>query len=230
LRLRSNRSSSKQQLFRASHTESARPFVVVLMGEGGMDEGRARIVAWVGREILPHEADVRAWLRRSLASDAEVEDIIQDAYCRLLSLSATSHIASPRAYFFTAARAVALDRLRRSRIVRMEAITEIENLHVVLDEPSPERVTSARRELERVRRLIAGLPERCRRIFEMRKIQGLSQREIAQIMGVTETIVENDVVKGQRLILRAIAQGETSEGLQPQATENHERARDSRRD
>ncbi|HEX6859550.1 MAG TPA: sigma-70 family RNA polymerase sigma factor [Caulobacteraceae bacterium] len=195
-----------------------------------MDEGRARIVAWVGREILPHEADVRAWLRRSLASEGEVEDIIQDAYCRLLSLGGTGHIASPRAYFFTAARAVALDRLRRSRIVRMEAVTEIENLNVVLDEPSPERVTAARRELERVRRLIAELPERCRRIFELRKIEGLSQREIARVMGVTETIVENDVVKGQRLILKAIAEGEMSPGRAAPPVESHERARDRRGD
>jgi RNA polymerase sigma factor (sigma-70 family) len=200
------------------------------MGGARMDESRARIVAWVGREVLPHEADVRAWLRRSLVTDGEVEDIIQDAYCRLLSLGGTSHITSPRAYFFTAARAVAIDRLRRSRVVRMETVTEIEALNVVLDEPSPERVTAGRRELERVRRMIAVLPDRCRRIFELRKIEGMPQRDIARLLGVTETIVENDVVKGQRLILKAIAEGETTTSPVAGAPESDERARDSRRD
>lgn len=195
-----------------------------------MDESRARIVAWVGREILPHEADVRAWLRRSLVSDGEVEDVIQDAYCRLLSLPNTSHIGSPRAYFFTAARAVAIDRLRRSRVVRMETITEIDALNVVLDEPSPERITAGRRELERVRRLIASLPDRCRRVFELRKIEGVPQREIAAMLGVTETIVENDVVKGQRLILKALAEGEPTASRPARPPEKHERARDSRGD
>ena len=195
-----------------------------------MDEARARIVAWVGREILPHEADVRGWLRRSLVSDGEVEDIIQDVYCRLLSLSSTSHIASPRAYFFTAARAVAIDRLRRSRVVRMETVTEIEALNVVLDEPSPERVAAGRRELERVRGMIASLPERCRRIFELRKIEGMPQRDIARLLGVTETIVENDVVKGQRLILKAFAEGEATTSVPARAPEDEERGRDSRRD
>ena len=195
-----------------------------------MDEARARIVAWVGREILPHEADVRAWLRRSLVSDGEVEDVIQDAYCRLLSLQGVSHITSPRAYFFTVARAVVIDHIRRSRVVRMETVTEIDALHVVLDEPSPERATAARRELERVRRLIADLPERCRRVFEMRKIEGLPQREIARQLGVTETIVENDVVKGQRLILKAIAEGEATSVRVAGTPESHERARDSRGD
>jgi RNA polymerase sigma-70 factor (ECF subfamily) len=184
----------------------------------------------VGREILPHEADVRAWLRRSLVSDGEVEDVIQEAYCRLLSLAHTSHIASPRAYFFTAARAVVIDHIRRSRVVRMETVTEIDALNVVLDEPSPERVAAGRRELERVRRLIAALPDRCRRVFELRKIEGMPQREIASLLGVTETIVENDVVKGQRLILKAIAEGETTTSRTTGTSERDERARDRRGD
>jgi len=195
-----------------------------------MNESRARIVAWVGREVLPHEADVRGWLRRSLVSDGEVEDVIQEAYCRLLSLQNTSHIASPRAYFFTAARAVVIDHLRRSRVVRMETVTEIEALNVVLDEPSPERVAAGRRELDRVRRLIAALPDRCRRVFEMRKIEGLPQREIAHQLGVTETIVENDVVKGQRLILKALAEGEEAISRAAGTPERDERARDRRGD
>jgi len=195
-----------------------------------MSDSRARIVAWVGREILPHEADLRAWLRRSLVSDGEVEDVVQEAYCRLLSLQNTGHIASPRAYFFTAARAVVIDHLRRSRVVRIETATEIESLNVVLDEPSPERVTAGRRELERVRRLIAALPDRCRRVFEMRKIEGLPQREIARQLGVTETIVENDVVKGQRLILKALAEGEEASSRTTGMPEKDERARDRRSD
>lgn len=195
-----------------------------------MGESRAKIVAWVGREILPHEADVRAWLRRSMIPAGDVEDFIQDAYCRLIGLENVSHIASPRAYFFTVARAVVIDHVRRSRVVRMETITEIDALNVVLDEPSPERVAAGRRELDRVRRMIAALPDRCRRVFELRKIEGLPQREIARLLGVTETIVENDVVKGQRLILKALAEGETTINRMAGTPEKDERARDSRGD
>ncbi len=63
-------------------------------------------------------------------------------------------------------------------------------------------------ELARVQRLIAALPERCRRIFEMRKIEGLPQREIARRMGVSEHVVENESVRGLRAILAALAEGE----------------------
>jgi RNA polymerase sigma-70 factor (ECF subfamily) len=46
---------------------------------------------WVGSEILPHEADVRAWLRRSL-DPHDLEDIIQSAYCRIASLDDVSQM------------------------------------------------------------------------------------------------------------------------------------------
>lgn len=195
-----------------------------------MDEDRRRVVAWVGREILPHEAAVRAWLRRSLGPGCEVEDVIQDAYCRLIGLKDFSHIQNPRAYFFTVAKGIVIDTLRRSRVVRMETVTEIEALHVALDDPSPERIAAGRRELARVRRLIAALPDRCRRTFELRKIDGLSQREIARRMGVPETTVENDVKRGLRLLLEALAEGEGAAEPTPGIAESHGRARDGRRE
>lgn len=191
-----------------------------------MDDDRRRVVAWVGRDILPHEADVRAWLRRSMVPVNEIEDIVQDAYCRLAGMTEVGHIANPRAYFFTVARSIVVDRMRRARVVRMETVAEIDALNVVWDDPSPERITAARRELERVKGLIAGLPGRCRHIFELRKIEGLSQREIAKRLGVTETIAENDVVRGLRLILKAIAEGEGEAAEAIRTERSHGRTRD----
>ncbi|MEG1452274.1 RNA polymerase sigma factor [Brevundimonas sp.] len=193
-----------------------------------MHEDNAKIVAWLGREILPHEADVRRWLRRSRLATAEIEDIVQDAYCRLSALTDTAHILSPRAYFFTVTRNVLLDHVRRARVVRMETVAEIDALNIPWDAPTPEVIAGARRELERISVLISKLPDRCRRIFVMRKIEGLSQREIAATLGVTETIVENDVVRGLRLILKAIAEDEKPETSLSRNKAKSIRARNSR--
>lgn len=189
-------------------------------------QSRERIMAWVGSEILPHEREVRAWLRRTL-DPADIEDVVQEAYCQIARLGSVAHIRSGRAYFFTTARNIVLMQLRRARVVRIDSVTEIDNLNIVLDEPSPERVAGGRRELDRVRRLIEGLPDRCRRIFELRKIEGLSQREVAQKLGVTEHVVENDVGKGLKLILKAIAEGERNAERALTEMARDERARDS---
>jgi RNA polymerase sigma-70 factor (ECF subfamily) len=165
---------------------------------------RAKIVAWVGAQVMPHEAAVRAWLRRSLVSHEDIDDLIQEAYARIAALEEVDHILRPDGYFFQTVRNLLGDHLRRSRIVRIDAATEIDSLSLYDDEPSPERITAARRELARVRELIAALPDRCRRIFELRKIHGLPQREIARLLGVNESAVENDGAKGLRLILKAL--------------------------
>src|SRR3546814_16751460 len=101
-------------------------------------------MAWVGKEILPHEADVRAWLRRTLDPE-DLEDVIQETYCQIAALKDVGHIRSGRAYFFTAARSIVLMRLRRQRIGRLASATDIESLHRVGDAPSPERVGGGRR-------------------------------------------------------------------------------------
>ena len=66
---------------------------------GGMrlfDKQRLGIVSWVSREVLPHEADVRRWLRR-MANVPDAEDVIQEAYCRISNLSDVRHIKNGRA-------------------------------------------------------------------------------------------------------------------------------------
>ena len=191
--------------------------------------GRERILAWVASEVLPHEADVRRWLRRML-DPQDLEDVVQETYCRLSGLESVAHIHNGRAYLFTTARNVVLERMRRARIVSIETVTEIDALDIVLDEPSPERIAAGRRELARVRRLIEGLPERCSRVNEQRKIDGLSQREVARAMGLPEHIVENDVVKGLKLILKAISEGEEAAERALTNVGRDERARDSRGD
>jgi RNA polymerase sigma factor (sigma-70 family) len=183
-------------------------------------QSRAEIVAFVGSQILPHEADVRAWLRRTGGLAADVDDIIQETYCRLAALEAVTHIANGRAYFFRTARNIAIERIRRARIVRIDCVTEIDALNVVDDEPSPERIVAGRRELLRVQRLIEGLPERCRQIFTLRRIHGLSQREVAARLGVTENVVETQSMRGLRLILRALT--EMSARDQPAADKDHD--------
>lgn len=166
-----------------------------------------QIVAWVAHHILPHEALVRAMLRKSLVNEQDIDDLINDAYCKLSNLSTTDHIEQPLSYFLRVVRNLHVDWLRRARIVRIESATENLLANVLDESPSPERVAEARRELAKVQEIISSLPERCREIFNLRKVEGLSQREIALKIGVSENVVESDVAKGLRLVSAALSRG-----------------------
>ena len=165
---------------------------------------RKQVVAWVASSILPHEPAVRAWLRPRVRSDHDIDDLVQEAYAKLAALTAVDQIAKPRSYFFQTVQNLLTDHIRRERIVQIEAVVDFDSLISEFDEPSPERIVGARREFDRVAALIDDLPDRCRQIFRMRKIDGLSQREIALRLEVSESIVENDGAKGLRLIMEAL--------------------------
>ena len=166
---------------------------------------RKELVAWVGSQILIHEADVRAWLRRMIPASHDIDDVVQEAYSRIVALDDITRIRNGRAYFFRAARNIALERLRRARVVRIDALEDVDSLAIADEAPSSERILAGRQELQRVQRLIAGLPAPCRQIFELRRVHGVPQRQIAQRLGISENTVEMQAVRGLKLILGALA-------------------------
>jgi len=194
---------------------------------GGLRQSRREIVTWVGSNIVPHEADLRTRLRRMAVPEEEINDIVQDAYLKISNLDAVAHIHNGRGYFFATARTMLLDRIRRERIVRIDSMTEMEALTLADEDPGPERRVSARLELERVRQLIDALPDRCREIFELRRVQGLPQREIAARMGLPEHTIEQQACRGLKLILKALA-GEDA-ATTPDATTSRKRESDRQR-
>ncbi|MBU6297542.1 MAG: sigma-70 family RNA polymerase sigma factor [Alphaproteobacteria bacterium] len=190
---------------------------------------RARRASWVASKVMPHEPAVRRWLRKSRVAESEIDDIVQQAYCKLAELDSVEGILRPDAYFFEIVRRLFVGSVRRARIVSLDSIAEMGTLNIGTDEPSPERVVAARRELDEVMRLIDRLPARCRKVFQLRKIHGLSQREIAARLRIAETTVENDVAKGLRLISRAL-RAQSDKEPQRSLSESYEGRRTRRAD
>jgi RNA polymerase sigma factor (sigma-70 family) len=170
---------------------------------GQMSQNQDELIEWVGRCVLPCEGSARAWLRRASVKPSEIDDIIQEGYSRIASIESFRHITNPRAYFVGIVRNILFEQLRRSRIVRIDTVAELDALNISDNSPDPERAMSAKDELVRLRRLIDALPARCRRVFVLRKIDGLSQKQIAERLGITVNTVETQVGRGLRLILKA---------------------------
>jgi RNA polymerase sigma factor (sigma-70 family) len=167
-------------------------------------QSRKDIVAWVGSHVLPHEAAVRAWLKRWTRHAQDIDDVIQEAYSRLAALDSVAHIGSGRAYLFQTTRNIVLEQLRRSKIVRIDNVTDFADLSIVDETPPLDRIVGGARELQRVERQIDRLPFKCRRVFIMRRIHGVSQRDIARHLGISESAVEKQATRGLKLILKAM--------------------------
>jgi RNA polymerase sigma-70 factor (ECF subfamily) len=173
---------------------------------------RRMLAAWMAREIVPHEAGMRAWLARARVSAEDIDELMQEAYCQIVSLPSVDHITAPRAYFMASLRHLMLRRIRRAQVVAIDAIEQIENWRddgVI----SPEDEAGSRMSLQRLMGIIAGLPERCRRVVELRKIEGWSQKDIAAHMGMSEKAVEKQVWVGVRAIREAWASAEAQSAM-----------------
>jgi RNA polymerase sigma factor (sigma-70 family) len=188
---------------------------------------RKELITWVGSHILPHEADVRSWLRRLVPGLHDIDDVIQEAYARIIALENATHIRNGRAYLFHTVRNVALEQLRRARIIRIEAIADLESLAIADDAPSTERIVAGCQELQRVQQLIATLPPPCRQIFELRRVHGVPQQQIAKRLGVSENTVEMQAVRGLKLILKALVSEREAGG--PDRGAQHEQSARIRR-
>jgi RNA polymerase sigma-70 factor (ECF subfamily) len=182
----------------------------------------------VGSHVLPHEAAVRAWLKGWTRRDQDIDDVIQEAYCRLAAMDDVTHVGNGRAYLFQTTRNIVLEQVRRSKIVRIDNVTDMSALSIVDEAPPLDRALSGARELQRVAKLIEGLPPKCRRVFVLRRIHGVSQQEIARMLGVTQAAVEKQASRALKLIVKGLECDEVadnSEGESDERSRDHTRRR-----
>ena len=160
----------------------------------------AEVQAWFVREVLPLEAVLMQFLRRGARNAADAEDLRQEVYVRLCEVAQREIPHPTRPFVFTVARNLLIDRARREQIVSIEAVADLETLNVAIDEAGPDRNAIARDELRRLQTALDKLPRRFRAAVVMRKIQGLSRREIATQLGIAEKTVERHLTEGVRAL------------------------------
>lgn len=155
------------------------------------EEGR-----WFADHLLAHEPLLRAWLQSRFGANVPVNDIIQEAYLRVLRIRRTEPVNAPKAFLFATARNLALN-VTRSAKVRGEHMAAPLDESELLDETSNVRESVARyEELEILTQAIQSLPDRCRQIFTLRKVYGLSQADIAQKLDISARTVNAQLAIG----------------------------------
>jgi len=152
--------------------------------------------------LLAHRPQLLRFLRARGAGDA-AEDLLQEAWLRVRAAK-PGPVGDPLSYLYRVANNLMLD-LRRTESRSAARDHEWQEVRQgaagASDEPSGERVLIAREELRVAQSAIDALGERVAKVFRRYRLDNVSQREIAQELGISLSSVEKDLQRAYRALL-----------------------------
>jgi len=170
------------------------------------------VKAWFVREVLPLEAMLMHFLQKNWRNRSDLEDFRQDIYEHVLEAAEREIPERAKPFVFTTARNLLISRLRKENIVPIEIVADLDVLGIAADEPAQDRSLFARDVLRRLQSALDRLPPRCREAVILKRIEGLSQREIAHRMGISERVVGNYVADGMSVLADMVYGEQTDSG------------------
>jgi RNA polymerase sigma-70 factor (ECF subfamily) len=162
---------------------------------------------WLAINVLPHEALIRSKLRGTRVYNLDIEDVIQETYTRMLSVPSLESIQHPRQYAIRTAKAIVIDHIRHSRVVSIASAGRSETLDVPEREASAEERLEFQEEVAAVEHALAELPEKCRMTLLLRRVEGLSQKEVARHLGISEKMVERHMTDSIKYLIKLFGRG-----------------------
>lgn len=139
--------------------------------------------------------------RRMSQSAAEAEDLVQEVFYRAYrSFSRFRKGSNCKAWLFKILLNVRLSRAAavrqgRTKVIPLAAFSQRRD-----DAADPERLVSARIELERVRKALDSLPEEYRAALLLCDVEGLSYKHAARVMGCPVGTVRSRLARGRALL------------------------------
>jgi RNA polymerase sigma factor (sigma-70 family) len=154
---------------------------------------------------------LRRYLSRLLGNESEAQDVAHDAFVRVLPTIERQGSEKPEALLYVTARRLAINRLKR-RSISPIAHEEFSPEASAGSAPSVPQQVMARQEYALLQQAIANLPEGCRTVLLLRKVELLSHKEISERLGIAISTVEKQHARALRL-LRAALPRETLSGI-----------------
>ncbi len=148
-------------------------------------------------EFEASKTALRRYLGRFFRRQQDVEDFLQETFVRAYAAEARGPILMPRAYLFRVAKHVSLNEIARRKNSATDSVEDFPDPDVVGSgtQPGVEQEVDGRRQLALFANAVAALPSQCRKVLVLKKIEGLSQREIATRLGIAESTVEKHLAK-----------------------------------
>jgi len=163
-----------------------------------MEQVLKRPDKWLTDLVAETRGGLSRYVARFCSSQDEVQDIVQEAYlqvyCALRKTGPDGH--TPAALLYTTARNIAFSRHRHRKVVAAAAPALSAGERLRREQAGIEQQVSRDQQMQMLLRALNGLPPKCREVFVLRMIEGLSQREIGERLGISVSTVEKHLARG----------------------------------
>ena len=163
-----------------------------------MSHSKTEQSIWFVDSVLPHETGLRRWIKSRFSAIRDVDDLIQETYTRILKAYESGPVPNPQAFLFVVSRNLAINKLRRMEFEYAPDGEKLDPLVLVDEMAGPFESTVMQEEIDELVSAIQSLPDRCRQVMTLRKIYGLSQKEVAAKLGISVNTVEAQIGIGMR--------------------------------
>lgn len=143
-----------------------------------------------------HQLSLKRFISRYLNNTQDIEDVTQEAFLRAYKAEKTTQVRQPKSFLFRIAKNVAISQLRTKSRQITDYIEDQPTTDVLVSEWTTEDELMAQQRLGIHCEAVASLPPKCRRVYLLRKVYGMSHKEIAAQLEISTSTVEKHLLKG----------------------------------
>ena len=169
------------------------------MGKPANDHGVIKkSISPVYRAFLEHQVGLKKFLRRYYRRAEDIDDAAQETFLRAFAAEARKEIDAPKEYLFQIAKHFALSDVTKKANTTTDYLEDFGASPVLKDEGhvAADEQLASRQKLAALVRAVAQLPPQCRRVFMLRKFDGLKVKDIAKRMNLSVSSVEKHIATG----------------------------------
>ena len=143
-----------------------------------------------------HQLSLKRFIGRYLNNAQDIEDVTQEAFLRAYKAERSTEVRQPKSFLFRIAKNVAISQLRTKSRRITDYIEDQASDDVLMSEWSTEDEVMAEEKLGIHCEAVAALPPKCRRVYLLRKVYGMSYKQIAERLNISNSTVEKHLAKG----------------------------------
>lgn len=161
-----------------------------------------------------YQSSLKYFIAGYLVNPQDVDDVCQETFLRTYKSSLENDVKKPKSFMFRVAKNLIISDFRKAATKLNEYVEDIDLIESSIEPDELEHNALAQEKLGIMCEAIAGLPNKCRQAVVMRKVYGLSTKDIAKRMNISTITVSNYITKGMCTYNEAVIKYESEQSMQ----------------